>query len=235
MQSADTTAALKRIDWLRPSVIALVAANLVPLVGVFLFHWEVFPLLFLFWMENVVVGVSNVLKMLFAAPSDPVRWLAKLFIIPFFCVHYGGFALVHGVFVIAFFGGGLKDQHGLFPSVDTLRQIVIQNQLGWPLLCLAVSHGISFVHNYLWLGEYRQAKLQALMAQPYGRVVVLHLTILGGGALMMALHSPTAGLVVLVLLKTAIDLAAHLRERRKFAAQDGDEPEEQPVADNPAR
>src|SRR5882672_10492559 len=136
MQSADTNAEAKRIDWLRPSVIALVAANLVPLVGVFVFHWEVFPLLFLFWMENVVVGVSNVLKMLFAAPSDPVRWAAKLFIIPFFCVHYGGFALVHGVFVIAFFGGGPKDQHGLFPSVDTLRQIVIQNQLGWPLLGL---------------------------------------------------------------------------------------------------
>ena len=129
------------------------------------------------------------------------------------------FTLVHGVFVIGFFGGGFKSQGGLLPSVGTLWQLVTQNHLEWPFLGLALSHGISFVHNYLWLGEYQQAKLQALMAQPYGRVVVLHLTILGGGFLMMALHSPRAGLVVLVLLKMAIDLAAHWRERTKFAAQ----------------
>ena len=139
-----------------------------------------------------------VLKRLFAAPQDLVRWAAKLFIIPFFCVHYGMFTLVHGVFVIGFFGGGFKSQGGLLPSVGTLWQLVTQNHLEWPFLGLALSHGISFVHNYLWLGEYQQAKLQALMAQPYGRVVVLHLTILGGGFLMMALHSPRAGLVVLV-------------------------------------
>ena len=235
MPPADISAVLKRIDWLRPSVIALVASNLVPLVGVFVFRWEIFPLLFLFWLENVVVGVSNVLKMLFAAPQDPVRWVAKLFIIPFFCVHYGMFTLVHGAFVIGFFGGGFKSQGGLLPSVGTLWQLVTQNHLEWPFLGLALSHGISFVHNYLWLGEYQQAKLQALMAQPYGRVVVLHLTILGGGFLMMALHSPRAGLVVLVLLKMAIDLAAHWRERTKFAAQISNEQDKQSGADNPTR
>ncbi|PYM15116.1 MAG: hypothetical protein DME18_05070 [Verrucomicrobia bacterium] len=216
MQPADISAALKRID---PSVIALVAANLVPLVGVFVFRWEVFPLLFLFWLENIVVGVSNVLKMLFAAPRDPARWAAKLFFIPFFCVHYGGFTAVHGALVIAFFGGGLKDQRGLVPSVDALYKLVTQNHLGWALLGLAVSHGISFGHNYLWRGEYREAKLQSLMNQPYGRVMVLHLTILGGGFLMLALHSPLAGLALLVLLKLVLDLRAHWREREKFAPQ----------------
>jgi len=59
-------ARIQRINWAQPSVIALVLANLVPLAGVFLFHWEVFPLLFLFWLENVVIGVLNVAKMLFA-------------------------------------------------------------------------------------------------------------------------------------------------------------------------
>ena len=235
MQPADIGIALKRIDWQRPSVIALVLANLVPLAGVFVFGWEVFPVLFLFWMENVVVGIFNVLKMLLVSPRDPIQWVIKLFLIPFFCFHYGMFTLVHGVFVIALFGGGLKGQSGLFPSVDKLCQIVTQNHLEWAFLGLALSHGVSFVHNYLWLGEYRQSKLQSLMAQPYGRVMVLHVTILGGGFLMMALHSPAAGLAVLVLLKTTIDLAAHLRERAKFAAQDNNTPEEGPAADNPAR
>ncbi|MGA9779521.1 MAG: DUF6498-containing protein [Verrucomicrobiia bacterium] len=47
-------------DWLRSAVIALVLANLVPVAGVFLFGWEIFPLMFLFWSENVIIGVFNV-------------------------------------------------------------------------------------------------------------------------------------------------------------------------------
>jgi hypothetical protein len=31
--------------WLRPSVLALIAANVVPLLGVLWFGWKVFPLL----------------------------------------------------------------------------------------------------------------------------------------------------------------------------------------------
>jgi hypothetical protein len=55
------------------------------------------------------------------------------------------------------------------------------------------------------------------MQQPYGRIVVLHLTILGGGFLMLALHSPAVGLLLLVALKTALDLRGHFAERKKFA------------------
>ena len=62
------------------------------------------------------------------------------------------------------------------------------------------------------------------MTQPYGRVVVLHMAILGGGWAMMALKSPLVGLVLLVVLKTAIDIKAHRAERRKLA-----EPGAQPV------
>jgi hypothetical protein len=55
------------------------------------------------------------------------------------------------------------------------------------------------------------------MQQPYGRIVVLHLSILFGGFLMMALHSPVWGLLLLVGLKVALDLRGHFAERRKFA------------------
>lgn len=202
-------------DWLRPSVLALIAANLVPLAGVFLFGWEVFPLLLLFWFENVIIGFFNVLKMLFASPDQKLLWAVKLFIVPFFCFHYGMFTFVHGVFVVGLFGGGMN---GSFPGPATFLNALIEQKLFWAVLGLFASHGISFVHNYLMGGEFRRAGPQALMAQPYGRIVVLHLTILLGGFLMMALKSPTLGLVLLVLLKILLDLRAHLAERMKFAA-----------------
>jgi hypothetical protein len=83
---------------------------------------------------------------------------------------------------------------------------------------LAVSHGISFVANYLLGGERDRVALAQLMIQPYGRIVVLHLAILGGGFLIMSLGAPWYALALLILLKIGLDLRAHLRERWKFAS-----------------
>jgi len=62
---------LKRLEWpiinqsqlLVPSVLFLIIANIVPLYGVFFLNLQAFPILLLFWLENVIVGVFNVLKM----------------------------------------------------------------------------------------------------------------------------------------------------------------------------
>jgi hypothetical protein len=195
----------------------MLLANLVPVFGVLCLHWEVFPLMFLFWSENVIVGGFNVLKMLCAAPVNPLAWAGKLFVIPFFCVHYGMFTFVHGIFVIALFGGGMKHGAG-FPTPETFWHTMQEYHLGWAVLGLAVSRGISFATNYIGNGEYQRASLPVLMQQPYGRIVVLHLAILGGGFLMLALHSPVVGLLLLVALKIALDLRGHLAERKKFSA-----------------
>ena len=90
----------------------LLAANLVPLAGVLFWGWSVFALIALFWMENVIIGVFFVLRMLCADPRDPALWAGKLFMVPFFCFHYGMFTAIHGVFVFSMFGGKSYGAHG---------------------------------------------------------------------------------------------------------------------------
>src|SRR5438552_16780075 len=85
---------------LSPSALVLVAANLVPLAGVLFFGWSVFATLLLFWVEDVIVGVFNILRMLTAAPDNPLAWVSKVFMIPFFTFHYCVFVIVHGFFVM---------------------------------------------------------------------------------------------------------------------------------------
>lgn len=207
------------VDWTRPSVLVMILANTVPLIGVFVWQWEIFPLLLLFWFENVLIGVFNALKMLLASPDQPLTWGAKLFMIPFFSFHFGMFTFVHGIFVMVLFGNALRPGT-TFPTPSTFWETACELKLQWAILGLAVSHAVSFATNYLGHGEFRRASLPLLMQQPYGRVVVLHLTILLGGFLMMTLHSPVVGLALLVVLKTALDVRAHLRERTKFAAKE---------------
>jgi hypothetical protein len=77
---------------------------------------------------------------------------------------------------------------------------------------LFASHFFSFAWNYLYRGEFRSAKLTKLMVAPYSRVVVLHVAIILGGIAAMALGSPLWALLVLVALKGALDLKAHVKE-----------------------
>ena len=63
-------------------------------------------------------------------------------------------------------------------------------------------------------GEYLKANPMKLMQQPYGRVIVFHITIIAGGFLVTILQSPIVGLLLLVVLKIGLDLRSHLREHR---------------------
>jgi len=198
-----------------PSALVLVLANLVPLYGVLFLDWPVFPLLVLFWLENVVVGAMNALRMLAIDPLDPVLWLGKAFLVPFFCVHYGGFTFGHGVFVFSLFGQAGSDD--LFGVSEWVAQVTALG-LWWPAAALLASHLFSFGWNYLWRGEFRLASLQQQMMQPYRRVIVLHLTIIFGGGAAMVLGSPLWALLLMLALKIAVDLRAHLAEHRSHDA-----------------
>ena len=194
-----------------PSALALLAANLVPLYGVLFLGWETFPLVLLFWLENVVVGVLNAARMLCVDPRDPASWAAKLFMVPFFCVHYGMFTAIHGSFVFHLLGGKDYATPSLLP-LDAAARAAADFGLWLPLAVLVASHLFSFLWNYLYRGEYRRAQLSRLMAQPYGRVVVLHVAIIFGGFAATMIGSPLWALIVLLALKIGLDLKAHVKE-----------------------
>ena len=205
------------------AVIALVVANLVPLIGVLFLGWNVWNILVIYWLENGIVGAFNVLKMAKADGSAlgttdafalmvngrPASDAAKVFLIPFFCVHYGLFWLVHGVFVLTL---------PLFASIGGGSLTPTDGPTVGPILCavvaLAVSHGLSYWLNFVRGGEYRRTTAGALMFAPYGRLVALHLTIIFGAMATIVTGAPAAAVAILVAIKIAIDLALHLREHR---------------------
>jgi len=221
---------LSKKDLLDIPVISLIAANAIPVWGVLFLGWDAFYIVMLYWMENIVVGFYNVLKMVFAAVPHPAAHLGKLFLIPFFIVHYGGFTAVHGFFVLALFHKGQGPPVGgmdwpcflvfvqMLFNVAKYMYSVIPPQVRLAVLALFISHGVSFVQNYLLKREYATTRPEKLMGGPYGRVVVMHTTILAGGFLTMAIGSPASLLVVLVVLKTILDVSLHNREHKKAIA-----------------
>ncbi len=46
----------------QPATLILLAANLVPLIGVILWHWDAFILLMLYWLETAIMAFWAVLR-----------------------------------------------------------------------------------------------------------------------------------------------------------------------------
>ena len=194
----------QRLALTSPSALALIAANLVPLAGVLLGQWTLGQVMVLFWSESGIIGSYTALKMAIAG-----KWSA-LFAVPFFVGHFGGFMAVHFMFVYGFFLDGFAGD-GPEPGVQAaLTGLFIPL---WPALAaLFASHGVSFAVNFLGKREYAGATVQRLMATPYKRVIVMHLTIIFGGWITMMLKTPAPALALLILLKIAVDLRAHTLE-----------------------
>jgi hypothetical protein len=201
------------------------SANLVPLAGVLFWEWSVSSVIILYWFENIVIGVLNIARMISFRPEQaPFGQALKLFLIPFFCVHYFMFCAGHGVFVFGMFpdeAGYFAEDAGFSLFGSLFRAIeIFSTPLAWAAAILAISHLLSFVVNYIGGQEFRGMDIRKLMTAPYSRIVVLHLTIIFGGFAAMALGEPIWFLVILVLAKTGVDLKMHLKEHLAKAEEE---------------
>jgi hypothetical protein len=206
----------------RAAIALLVAANLVPLAGVVFWGWQVGQVVFLYWMENLIIGGFSVLRILAFDPGarkedQEVSTLpGRLALAGFFCVHYGGFCFVHGLFLASFFG---RDASGaqitlLAMVLGMLREPVVVAAL----LALLVSHGWSFFRNYLGRGEYERIDGQELMLRPYNRIMVTHIYIVFGGFLLSAIRSQLLPMLLFVAVKVGCDIYFHHHEHRGQSA-----------------
>lgn len=174
-----------------------VLVNMVPLAGVMFWGWSAFELIFLYWLENVVIGLRTLISMLLTGRRH--GYVGAIATSMFFTVHYGLFCFVHGMFVISLFGGANGANPAGATSFTTAIGIGLIAILIWQFALLVI-HVVS----------KDEASAPELMFAPYPRIIVLHITILGGGFLLMALNWPQAGIVVLAILKTVMDAAITL-------------------------
>ena len=182
------------------AIALLLLANLLPLAGVLFFGWDVGMVLITYWLENGIVGLINVPKILLA--RGKVTTLARL--------------AVWQHRLRGFLPGPLRDLLDRYTACScssiTRREIstTVTDPLSMVLaspgtaaggLTLLVSHGASFFVNYIGRGEYLRATPDSQMLAPYGRMFVLHIAIVLGGAFVIWQGEPLFAVVLLVVLR----------------------------------
>ncbi len=220
----------------RSSSLVLILANLIPVIGVFLYDWDVLSILLLYWAENVVIGLLNVARMFACESGDVLQMLLaganrpipdeirqqlpripgmtlKFVLIPFFIMHYGIFCFDHLTAVIGIFSNG-----GLGSGVGSALAALWQPAFWIAVVAVLASHLYSYYANFIGGGEYKRASLMLLMKRPYGRIIAMHIAIVLGAGLVIWLGSPLPMLLILILIKTFFDLRLHEKERSKLSA-----------------
>ena len=196
---------LQPLSLTAPSSLALIVANLLPLLGVVSGHITFVQIMILFWSESAIIGFFTLLKMAVVG-----RWKA-VFAAPFFAGHYGGFMAIHFMIVYSFFVTGMSSA----PEPPALTALMTLYKPLWLVAgALFFSHAVSFALNFIGRGEYRGETVSSLMMAPYKRIVVLHLTLIFGAWIVMLVQSTAPAVALLIGLKTIADLRAHTREHR---------------------
>lgn len=182
----------------RPPLILILILNLVPVAGVLWAGWSPLQLLLLYWIENVAVGVFNYLKLRAYEAHRPEPGPQPFKVSSFFLMHYGMFTLVHGIFAVAvgaFYGG---------------QQVGATAWTGDWLSFAAAAVSLAAIHGMAWMRweaekGWNEGSVDAQMFAPYGRIIVLHLTVLGGAFILAATHAPIVYVALLAVLKTFIE------------------------------
>ncbi|MEL7111855.1 MAG: DUF6498-containing protein [Pseudomonadota bacterium] len=206
-----------------PMAWMILGVDLFPILAVLTLGWGAAPLVFLYWLENLIVGAVALARMIGASVKDGKAGLATMgFIGPFFIFHYGMFCFVHGVFVSLFArvsaGNDPLGSDAGFPNPVSLVDQALSSGSNMGVFVLAIIgvQAVLFVQDFIGRAEYRKTSVQAEMTAPYGRIIVLHIGIFAGAFAMAAIGEPMVGILALILLRALWGVILTVRRRLRL-------------------
>lgn len=241
---------IEKHDWLKPpqalhlSLSFLVFVNILPFIGVAFFEWDLFYVMLSYWAETLVLGFWTIARifvyntMIFREKGNIFAktifyTIMSVFQSGFFMAHFGGFMFGHLIFLTAIFGNGLQDtilslldgDFGFVAIFENFFALLPAIFLG-TMLGMFLSHGFSFFYNYISRGEYKQERAAYGDTHPmmsiYGRVIIMHLSLLAASFLLAPFTNmgqgsvwALVGAVPLIMIKVVLDIRAHIKEHTK--------------------
>lgn len=202
---------LKQIDFL--PVASLLFVNSIPLYGVLFLGWKIFPILVIYWLENLALLFWNSIKIkkcvsMGSLPKgvsilmngNDIDLTSRQPLVNFFWMHYGGFTFVSGLILFGFLG---------YPDYKDIKLLEILIVFSF----IFISHGISYYQNFLGRNEFVKTSAITQMFKPYGRVLGMHVVILFGAILVANIDNPSILIFILFIsIKTIVDLASYFFE-----------------------
>jgi Family of unknown function (DUF6498) len=200
---------------LRPLITAL-GINAIPAIGWFVGEWSAGTMLVLYWLETLIgtllVGVRIVIHRRirpsnghwnYQAPQGEQQHTSskRSTYLSAFLVPALVFTFAHGFF-LAVLGGMMVAKKTLTQEIRIEPDNLLAGLIG-----IAVFQVIDFVADLIWLRTRPFAWIERLGQVSLSRVIVIHLTIIGGMAAVMFTGANRDFFGVFIFLKTMLNLS----------------------------
>ena len=201
-------------------ILSLIFANIVTIVLAILGNWDLATVMFIYWAQSIIIGIFTVVSLIGAdtaalgadlqKPIDEREgtekitprfvWFYKFMIAGFFTLHYGLFHWGYYTFIV---------ESGLFGTVNFSDPGI------WLSCALFFANHLYSHITYRHEGPEGSEFINEHFFTPYRRIIPMHLTIIFGSIVILALEifgitSTLPVLVLFLLLKTYSDISAHL-------------------------
>ncbi|RAN32128.1 DUF6498-containing protein [Hyphomonas pacifica] len=198
----------------------VLTVDLLPILAIVIYGWGAVPLVALYWLENLVIGVMTILRMIGTGFTSLLNLAGLVLIIPFFIFHYGMFCYGHGLFIRSMSGKGMSS--GGEDPLGLVQWALGSGQgMAWFVGAILAVNLMLYVSDYILKGEFRDADLGSEMFAPYGRIVTLHVAIILGAFLAIGLGQPLLGVLLLIILRVVFGvIVSMLRQFKREAGGD---------------
>jgi len=218
-----------------PADLFTIAANLLPIAGVWFWGWNAVEVFTVYAMETLIVGIITVFQMgvvtVLARPRD--TWYNKgsstqksgFFFIFFFIMHYGIFAAVQSsIFAESanIIPPGKGSLHFFFHWYS-----YINGDIALMLGAFVISYIAQQVIPFLSSGAYKTTPLMVIMFMPYGRIIIQQFTVIIG-SMFLAFGWGKGFILVFAVAKLLFDLYVNMNKMVDKTIKDMDENYTQP-------
>ena len=211
---------------LNQSDFIIIAANLVPVYGVWFLSWRARDAFLVYCLETIIIGFFTLLKMgIIGVIKKKDDWqndrsVSKQpfwFFMLFFVLHYGMFVAIQMGMFFSVSGIGEKENLGFFSFFYKWPQL-IDNNVMIMLAVFIVSYTFRNINDFILSGEYRTASLGYLMFQPYGRIFIQQVTVIIG-SMFLSFGAGKIFILVFVLVKIYFEVFIDVDGLMKRAAK----------------
>lgn len=198
------------------SLLSLIIANIIPIIGVWKYDWDFYNIFLLYWLESIVIAFFTIMKIfifpgyfvptLAKAPEDdkgaiPIEKAEKLIsIVHKLDIHYKtswimGFLVTVGICVAI--SGYL-----LFSGSKNF----FDGKIFTAFFFFLFSDAYIFYFEYVGQGEYKNMSPREFMFLPYKRFLIIFIVLIFGAILYRIFSSRSSILFLMAIIKTIFEI-----------------------------
>ncbi|MFN8238110.1 MAG: DUF6498-containing protein [Chitinophagales bacterium] len=157
-----------------------ILSNLFPLYGVIMYDWTIFSVVYIYWIELLIISTFQLLKILLAQGDINAGFKERAALAFKFFAFRTGIFFFYLLFIIVFLGFMVSSKER-GAGLNVFRIMTFQDAFfKIALLSFVVYNLVEFIVRYLATGKYKSAKPADYYSMFDARIIVVHIVVVLG-------------------------------------------------------